>query len=99
MRASWSNPDQPIAWKSATALTTTLYFNIQGRLTVPKAYYSSKAQRLRQDRERLLKTLHDCEAGKIAHLEPNEQHAFVASLKRRIATLDEQIARSVQRQH
>lgn len=52
----------------------------------------SKVRRLR-DREQLLKTLRDYDAGKGNHLTEREKEHFVASVKKRIADLNETIAR------
>ncbi|HET7678956.1 MAG TPA: hypothetical protein VFK79_02350 [Xanthobacteraceae bacterium] len=49
-------------------------------------------RRLR-DREQLLKTLRDYDAGKGNHLTEREKEHFVASVKKRIADLNETIAR------
>ena len=50
-------------------------------------------QRLLQDREQLLKTLRDHEAGKLYHLAQQDRDQFVASVKSRIAELNEKIGR------
>ncbi len=50
-------------------------------------------ERWLKDREKLLKTLRDHDAGKIDHLGQRDRKLFVASVKRRIANLDKKIAR------
>lgn len=52
----------------------------------------SKARRLK-DREQLLKALRDHDAGKFSHLSARELEHFVASVRKRIADLNETIAR------
>ncbi len=49
--------------------------------------------RLLADREQLLKTLRDHDAGKLDHLSHRDRGHFVASVKRRITELNETIAR------
>ncbi len=50
----------------------------------------SKVRRLK-DREQLLKVLRDHDAGKLDHLPERERQHFVASVKKRIAVLNEGI--------
>ena len=50
-------------------------------------------QRWLNDREQLLKALRDHDAGKSNHLTAREREHFVASVKSRIAELNEKIAR------
>jgi hypothetical protein len=47
--------------------------------------------RLLADREKLLKTLRDLDAGKLNHLSERDLEHFVASVRRRIAELNEKI--------
>ena len=53
---------------------------------------SETIERLLQDREQLLKTLRDHDAGKLHHLAERDRKQFVDSVKRRIAELNERIA-------
>ena len=53
---------------------------------------SETRERLVQDREQLLRTLRDHDAGKLHHLAQSDREQFVDSVKRRIAELNEQIA-------
>lgn len=50
-------------------------------------------ERLLEDREQLLKTLRDHDAGKLDHLGQRELDQFIASVKKRVAELNEQLAR------
>ena len=50
-------------------------------------------ERLLQDREQLLKTLRDHDAGKLHHLAQRDRDHFVDSVKKRVVELNEQIAR------
>ena len=52
----------------------------------------SKVRRLK-DREHLLKVLRDHDTGKMNHLPEPERQLFVASIKKRIADLNEAIVR------
>jgi hypothetical protein len=54
---------------------------------------SETKERLLQDREQLLRTLRDHDAGKLHHLAQRDRDQFVDSVKRRIAELNEKIAR------
>jgi hypothetical protein len=49
-------------------------------------------ERMLEDREQLLKTLRDHDAGKLDHLGERERDHFLVSVKKRIAELNEQIA-------
>ena len=53
---------------------------------------SETKERLLEDREQLLKTLRDHDAGKINHLGERDRDHFVVSVRRRIAELNERIA-------
>lgn len=54
---------------------------------------SETKERLLQDREQLLKTLRDHDAGKLHHLAKRDREQFVNSVKSRIAELNERIRR------
>ena len=54
---------------------------------------SEKKEGLLEDREQLLKTLRDHDAGKLEHLGKRDRDHFVANVKRRIAELNKKIGR------
>ena len=54
---------------------------------------SEAKARLLQDRDQLLKTVRDHEAGRFHHLGERDRDYFVASVKRRIVEVNEKIER------
>ena len=66
---------------------------ISARRLTPTMKRSETKGRLLEDRAQLLKTLRDHDAGKIDHLGQRDRDHFVASVKRRIADLNEKIGR------
>ena len=53
---------------------------------------SETKARLLQDREQLIRTLRDYDAGKLHHLAQRDREQFVDSVKKRIAELNDKIA-------